>query len=589
MRISTVLVFVLFLSTLAFAELNPKRITEATFRITLSGSILVTGSIDSLNLSLYIPQEGVQNVSVTADSWEYAKDSHGNRIVVLSWKNPAGAVPYSVETLVTNKAKILASEAPIATNAAYLKENDQIRFTPELREAAFPYEKTLKRAAELTAWVHNYVHYDLSYVGLLKPSDWVYENRHGVCVEFANLLSALLRISGIPTRYVNGYAYSPVENKLIGHAWVELLLNDGTWVPLDPTWLQAGYVDATHIITSVGEDANQTQSLSYSGRGSFDATWNRNEDKTELLDYTASDTVDISLSATDVPLNGHGLATAVIRTKSCTIAELNMTSCIGENGKLLNIAQPERSEWVCGEKRVYWVYSVSAPLKDGFVYTCPLGVYDQSGSQEITNVAITKSLALSNTGITGPGTAAINERFVLYAAAESDFVFFSPQLGESRSNPWVISIDKPGAYVFYLFSNGTLAAKYVNVTDKKEFSVAAALQKNVTLNGTFMLLMMAENLMDTGKSAKIRIDFGDAATERQVSFSPREKKEMQFNMTASKTGLRSITVSAMSDTISSYTASITVYDDKSKSQSFVDSIISIVTGFFFAVAGFFFH
>ena len=143
---------------------------------------------------------------------------------------------------------MLPQEKAIGFDATYLKENDQVRFTPELRKTAFPFERSLKRAAELAIWVNNYIYYDLGLVGELKPSDWVYENRRGVCVEYANLLSALLKISGIPTRYVVGYAYSSVESKLIGHAWVEILASDGSWIPLDPTWLEAGYLDVNALV-----------------------------------------------------------------------------------------------------------------------------------------------------------------------------------------------------------------------------------------------------------------------------------------------------------------------------------------------------
>ncbi|HEY2389136.1 MAG TPA: transglutaminase family protein [Candidatus Binatia bacterium] len=73
----------------------------------------------------------------------------------------------------------------------------------------------------------------------------VLRQRVGVCQDFAHLLIALCRSVGIPARYVSGYLLSQdgsrgdappggvVEVKT--HAWAEVALADGLWVPLDPT------------------------------------------------------------------------------------------------------------------------------------------------------------------------------------------------------------------------------------------------------------------------------------------------------------------------------------------------------------------
>lgn len=597
MRAAFILIFILILSSVTFAEfrqitksekiiLNPKQVTEARFRIALSGTLATLGNIEHINLTLNIPQEGVEDIKVTADAWGYVTDGFGNRLLLLEWRNPSGVVQYRVETTVTNKAKTLAQDKAIASNPAYLKENDQIRFTPELRKIAFPFEKSLRRAAELTAWVHDYLNYDLSLVGELKPSDWVYENKRGVCVEYANLLSALLKISGIPTRYIVGYAYSTVENKLIGHTWVEIL-TDGGWVPLDATWLQAGYLDATHIKTAVREDANQTEKLTYSGKGDINVVWDRNEDEIELLSHKVANVTDISLSANDIAANAYGLAKAVIRAESCTITEINITSCVGTDRKpTLDILEAERKEWVCPEKDVYWVYN-AAELKKGFLYTCPINAYDQTGSQSKAEIEISGEKIPGNIEISGPDTAAINENFVLLALAKDNFVFFSPKLGSSQSRTWNLSLNAPGKHKFYLYSNGALAIKEVEVMEKKGFSIIATTQRNVTFNGSFILSVTAENLLVKEKTARIRIDFDDEVIERQLTFAPKEAKTIEFNITAAKEGVRKISAAALSDTISSYTTSISVYEEKKPApQSIIDAILSAIAGIYTAIAAF---
>ncbi len=52
----------------------------------------------------------------------------------------------------------------------------------------------------------------------------------GVCQDFAHIYETLLRLAGIPARYVCGLMIGEGES----HAWVEALC-DGKWIGLDPT------------------------------------------------------------------------------------------------------------------------------------------------------------------------------------------------------------------------------------------------------------------------------------------------------------------------------------------------------------------
>jgi transglutaminase-like putative cysteine protease len=85
----------------------------------------------------------------------------------------------------------------------------------------------------------------------------------GVCQDFAHLLLGVVRMRGIPGRYVSGYlvsgsaASSEVrQEEVIGgqasHAWTEVLMPDNTWVPLDPTLGKP--VGLRHIRVAYGRD-----------------------------------------------------------------------------------------------------------------------------------------------------------------------------------------------------------------------------------------------------------------------------------------------------------------------------------------------
>jgi transglutaminase-like putative cysteine protease len=74
----------------------------------------------------------------------------------------------------------------------------------------------------------------------------------GVCQDFAHLMLGLLRLSGIPCRYVSGYLH--VEKKRRepsqSHAWVEVYAPSAGWVPFDPTHNRA--LDERYVVVGHG-------------------------------------------------------------------------------------------------------------------------------------------------------------------------------------------------------------------------------------------------------------------------------------------------------------------------------------------------
>lgn len=58
----------------------------------------------------------------------------------------------------------------------------------------------------------------------------------GICSEYAFLLAAILRAQGIPAKFVAGASAWPSVALPDLHAWVNALLPNVGWIPLDPTW-----------------------------------------------------------------------------------------------------------------------------------------------------------------------------------------------------------------------------------------------------------------------------------------------------------------------------------------------------------------
>ncbi|MGN0776465.1 MAG: transglutaminase domain-containing protein [Candidatus Ventricola sp.] len=71
---------------------------------------------------------------------------------------------------------------------------------------------------------------------------------HGVCQDESHIMLSLLRLRGVPCRYVVGYMLGEGST----HAWVEML-RAGRWIGLDPTNDRA--VNDEYIRVSVGRDA----------------------------------------------------------------------------------------------------------------------------------------------------------------------------------------------------------------------------------------------------------------------------------------------------------------------------------------------
>jgi len=78
----------------------------------------------------------------------------------------------------------------------------------------------------------------------------------GVCQDFAHLLLAILRMRGLPARYVSGYLAPQAAGDVIGgqasHAWTEVYVPGEGWFGLDPTLGQP--VDLRHVRVAYGRD-----------------------------------------------------------------------------------------------------------------------------------------------------------------------------------------------------------------------------------------------------------------------------------------------------------------------------------------------
>ncbi|TCK31550.1 transglutaminase-like putative cysteine protease [Ancylobacter aquaticus] len=92
------------------------------------------------------------------------------------------------------------------------------------------------RVQAICDFVHGHIRFDYQQARSTRSAFDAYNERVGVCRDFAHLAVALCRCLNIPARYVNGHLGDigvPVVDPMDFSAWIEVYL-DGAWHTFDP-------------------------------------------------------------------------------------------------------------------------------------------------------------------------------------------------------------------------------------------------------------------------------------------------------------------------------------------------------------------
>ena len=142
-------------------------------------------------------------------------------------------------------------------------------------------------------WAASAIGYQAGVTGVHTPAAMALHLGSGVCQDYAHLMLCVLRLLGIPARYVSGH--------LLGegapHAWVEVLFEDATSpgrldvVAYDPTHHRR--VGLSYITVAVGRDFADVTPTSgvFSGPGVGTLHWSKQAEIVEV-DYGGSAVVD---------------------------------------------------------------------------------------------------------------------------------------------------------------------------------------------------------------------------------------------------------------------------------------------------------
>jgi transglutaminase-like putative cysteine protease len=218
--------------------------------------------IDSANQVMLFPLDDTQQEVLKHDliitqrpSVEIFTDYFGNKIGIFSIIKPHR------ELMIESIIEVLIHEAPLPVNDAaaetqwenltviceqfpymdfMLLENFEAKqeittvVNSLMNENITPFDV----AQQMSAYVYNNFEYRKGVTNVETQVDEIWKMKAGVCQDFAHVLLVMLRLIGIPARYVSGYI-CPDKDELRGagatHAWVEAYIPFHGWLGFDPT------------------------------------------------------------------------------------------------------------------------------------------------------------------------------------------------------------------------------------------------------------------------------------------------------------------------------------------------------------------
>ena len=142
---------------------------------------------------------------------------------------------------VTDVWKIVHSEENQLLYHDFLKAEEakcQEEVQQAIHEILSKVQHPLTTIQELSNYIYNNFTYKKGVTNIETSVDELWSLRAGVCQDFAHLLLYMLRLMGVPGRYISGYI-CPGSSEWRGegatHAWAEAWLPDTGWIGIDPT------------------------------------------------------------------------------------------------------------------------------------------------------------------------------------------------------------------------------------------------------------------------------------------------------------------------------------------------------------------
>tara|TARA_R110002050_G_scaffold158719_1_gene288071 strand:- start:542 stop:1498 length:957 start_codon:yes stop_codon:yes gene_type:complete len=147
-----------------------------------------------------------------------------------------------------------------------------------------------KAVLELCEYVYHNFKYIQGITSVYSTLDEVWELKAGVCQDFTNVLLQMVRMAGIPARYVSGYI---CPNDIITrgegatHAWIEAYIPFYGWFGVDPT--NNAIANENHVRLAVGRNYDDCSPVKGVFKGKVEAKLEvKVEDKTSKNELESS-------------------------------------------------------------------------------------------------------------------------------------------------------------------------------------------------------------------------------------------------------------------------------------------------------------
>lgn len=220
-----------------------------------------TGNSDKVKLRIESGGQRCDHDLSINQQIEYFPLSFGNgEYSIKIYEKNENNSKYSLGLSVTVNVNLSNSLYPYLYPNKYSDYNGNSACVYKAAELCTGKSDTIEKIAAVFQWVTDNITYDNNLAatvqtGYVPNPDKTFNNRTGICFDYASLMCAMLRSQSIPTRLVVGYASPDIY-----HAWNEVYTEETGWITPELMLKNAGYNIADSTFYAGASDKSQIAS-----------------------------------------------------------------------------------------------------------------------------------------------------------------------------------------------------------------------------------------------------------------------------------------------------------------------------------------
>jgi len=582
--------FVMFLvlpvSASALSFENAPSISEMLSKVEIKGTVETVGSVQKVEFNVSIPQEDefqkIESLQVS-HPYIFVEDRYGNRWIKIEVNMPPDKIDYTVQATVRTYRK---TSATTDHKEEFLKPTYLVQSTdPEvvsLAQSVATGNNDFEKISEMVKWTHESITYDLAYGEVNLTAKETLNLRKGVCDEYATVLLSMARSQGYSAAYAVGYAYGrgyTAEASFNAHGWTEIYTDSGGF-PADPTWMESGFVDATHIkFLTIPDGIFTLVKASAVGFGDFRVKLSKVSATITPLETEEEPLIRASSSLLANPVwNGFAVVKTDLSANGCYATKVETASCTINSAEFFKAEDSSQPISFCNQKQIFTIFKPSAPVNDAYKYVCPISISTIGGNREKVNVSVQKTDTGSVSLVVDKKTVTPNEE--LMATAPGAYLFTTD--GQYGINSLKMTAP-PTNFKVYAYNAGALASEDVSVVKVKTLDLSLAANATVRVGESVTVLLSVTNLLQRPQS--IQATFRGNTQSAEVL----DRKVFVFNYTSASTEDNFIQVSIQSDGYSTVLSKVINIQEREKGfvEQILDFLVNIVDRIALAISAYF--